>query len=269
MKIKFVRNFKVKKNPLIYFSVISLILFLFSFPGFASTKEDRTGNFNFNETTGLVNIPNARILKYHTAKLYIRLAKLGKYPPDRKDSGNGDAFYASPFDSDFFIWNDGDRGLLISPFKNFELNLMHVHSRKLTPVVAAKILLLKEGKHNPAVAVGVHNIFSRKEDSCYSKEVRDANSEPAPFVVATKSFGKRNELDLTVGYGGGRFRNHFFAGAEYFFDRNRNFSGIFEHDGNIYNYGIKYRAFKKRWEFGFFMQDLQEPGVTFNYTIPW
>ncbi len=258
----------MKRKVFVLFVILAFVI-LSGLYAFASKKPDKTGNFNFNETTGLCNIPTARLQAYKTVKIYIRMAKLGKYPPDRKNGNKGDFTYASPLDSDFYIWNDGDRGARFSPFKRWEFNLMHAHSRKIVPVVAAKYLVFPETKYYPAVAVGAHNIFGYKEDAKYSKEVRDANSKIAPFICATKSFGDNKELEITIGYGGGRFRNHPFGGAELFFDKNHRFSGIFEYDGNIYNYGIKYRMPGGRWDFGFFMQDWQEPGITFNYTIPW
>jgi len=258
----------VKKNAKI-FTLISLILFVFICPAYA--KPDRTGNWNFNETTGLINIPSARIMKHKTAVIYIRMAKLGKRPPlkDKSQSSSPGPSTGKPWDSDWWIDNDGDRGLRISPIKNVELNFMNVHSYQLAPVVAGKVVVLEETKSLPAVTIGVQNVLSAKEDKAHSQEVQDANGKPAPFIAATKSIGSGDGfMDLTVGYGGGRFRNKIFYGGELFLDKKHYFSALGEYDGNVINYGVKYRLPGNRWDFGFFIEDKNQPGFTFSYTIP-
>jgi len=250
------------------FVIISAIFFLSPF--FTYARENRTGNWNFNETTGLINIPTARTIEARTIKFSIRMARMGKNPPLKRRSQSPDpgAFTGTPLDSDWWIDNNGDRTLLISPFKNFELSLMNLHSYTLTPSVGAKLVALNEKRNFPAVAIGAHNITGVKEDdNIKSREVRDANSEIAPFIVASKTFFKDKKLDLSVGFGGGRFRNRVFYGGEFFLDKRKIFSAVGEYDGNITSYGIKIRPYKSRWDFGAFMQDVDSPGVTINYKI--
>lgn len=215
-------------------------------------------------------MPTARTIDLRTIKLYIRMAKLGKNPPLKKksQSEHPGSSTGTPWDSDWWIDNNGDRGLLISPFKNFELGLMNLHSYTLEPTVSAKWVAISESDRFPAIAVGANNLTSVEEDSnVKNKEVRDKNSEVAPFIVASKTFFPGKWLDLSVGFGGGRFRERVFYGGEAFLDKKKIWSAVGEYDGNISSYGIKIRPYKSRWDFGAFMQDVDSPGVTINYTI--
>ncbi|MCD4784212.1 MAG: YjbH domain-containing protein [Candidatus Eremiobacteraeota bacterium] len=253
---------------IIVFLIISAMLILS--PLFAFARENRTGNWNFNETTGLINIPTARTIEARTIKLSIRMARMGKNPPLKKkdQSPNPGSFTGTPLDSDWWIDNNGDRVFLISPFKNFELSLMNMHSYTITPSVGVKWVAINEKKNWPALAIGANNMTGVEEDSnVKSKEVRDANSKVAPFIVASKTFFENKDLDLTVGIGGGRFRKRVFYGGEFFIDKRKIFSAVGEYDGNISSYGIKIRPYKSRWDFGAFMQDVDSPGVTINYKI--
>lgn len=251
---------------------LTFILLISSMPATAKDGEGRTGNWNFNETTGLVNMPTARTIPYRTMQVSIRMAKLGKNPPlkNRDQVKNPGPSTGKFWDSDWWIDNDGDRRLLISPVKNVEINVMNVHSYSIAPILAAKWVAVSETKKFPAIAIGVQNATGYKEDSnVISKEVRDANSKAAPFAVASKSFFENDILDLSVGFGGGRFRNRVFYGGELFLDRKHLFSAVGEYDGNVSAYGLKYRLPKGRWDFSFVIQDRKNPGVTFNYNMPW
>ena len=251
-------------------AALLILLVLQIFPIAAMARENKTGNWNFNETTGLINMPTARTIQARTIKFYIRMAKMGKNAPlkNKNQSTDPGPSTGKPWDSDWWIDNNGDRGLLWSPFKNAEIGLMNIHSYTITPSVSAKWVVLNEKKGMPALAIGAHNINQVEEDSNVdNKEVEKVNGEVAPFVVASKSFFKDKNLDLSVGFGGGRFRNRVFYGGEYFLDKKKVWSALGEFDGNIYSYGIKYRPFKSRWEFGAFMQDVDSPGVSFNYKL--
>lgn len=232
--------------------------------------DTKTGNWNFNETTGLVNMPTARTIEPCTVSLFIRIARLGKDAPLKKKSQTSDPgqHTGTIWDSDWWIDSNGDRGLLASPFKNIEFSLMNIHSYTLTPVVGAKWVFAEETDTMPALAAGAHNITSINENiNVRNKEVRDANSKIAPFIVASKSFFEEDILDLSVGIGAGRFRNRVFYGGELFLDKNKVFSAVGEYDGNISSYGIKFCPYKSRWDFGIFMQDVDNPGFTVNYQI--
>lgn len=248
-----------------------ICIFFISYSSVTFAKEDRTGNFNFSETTGLINMPTARTIKVKTGRIAIRMAKLGKYPPIKHKWQVPDPGPATgtPFDSDWWIWSDGDRQLLLCPFKNIEVSLMNIHSYQISPVISAKWVAFEEKKGFPSLAVGVNNIFKYKEDINYRWEVQNANSKITPFLVASKRLGKDEILDLSVGFGGGKFRNRIFCGGELFFDKKHLLSAVGEYDGNIYSYGLKYRLPGDRWDFSFVIQDKNQPGFTFAYTIPW
>jgi len=255
------------QNIIIFIFIFAVILLSSTI---AAARENRTGNRNFNETTGLINMPTARTIESRTIKLFIRMARMGKNSPLKKksQSSNPGSSTGSPLDSDWWIDNNGDRGLLFSPLKKFEIGLMNLHSYNLTPTVSAKWAPIKETSCFPALAIGIHNINKVEEDSnVKNREVRDANGKVAPFIVASKAFFKDKNLDLSLGYGGGRFRNRIFYGGEVFLDKKRILSAVGEYDGNITSYGIKFRPYKSRWDFGAFMQDVDSPGITINYRI--
>jgi hypothetical protein len=252
-------------------TTITAVLLFFAFVAtIAFAKEDKTGNWNFNETTGLINMPTARTVDYRDIKLSIRLAKMGKKPPlkNRNDTNTPGSSTGSFLDSDWWIDNNGDRALLISPIRNMEFSFMNIHSYTLSPSIGAKWVCVKETDKFPAIAIGVQNATSAKEDSnVKSQEVIDANSKAAPFIVASKSLFEEKWLDLSVGYGDGRFRKRIFYGGEAFLDKRKTLSLVGEYDGNITSYGIKVKPFKSRWDFGAFMQDEDNVGLSINYTI--
>lgn len=243
------------------------IMQVYSLAAFA--RENKTGNWNFNETTGVINIPSARSIQARTIKFYIRMAKMGQKAPLKKGGGeHSGPSTGKPWDSDWWIDNNGDRGLLWAPWENIELGLMNIHSYTLEPSVSAKWVCLKEKKNFPAIAIGVQNATGVKEDTnVKNREVEAANSKAAPFITASKSFFPDENLDLTVGFGGGRFRNRVFYGGELFADKKKIWSLVGEFDGNIYSYGIKIRPYKSRWDFGAFMQDVDSPGININYKL--
>ena len=252
------------------FIIISLALFLLV-PPVAYAEDNRTGNWNFNETTGLINMPTARVQKYRTMKFSIRMAKLGKNPPlkHKHQSADPGPHTGTIWDSDWWIDNDGDRRLLISPVKNVEINIMNVHSYSIAPVVGAKWVAVNETDRFPAIAIGCHNITGYDEDlNVPDPEVRHFNSKAAPFITASKTFFN-DHLDLSVGYGHGRFRKRVFYGGELFLDKNHYLSAVGEFDGNIPAYGLKYRLPGDRWDFSYVIQDSKNHGFTFGYTIPW
>jgi hypothetical protein len=262
---------KYRINVLII--VLTALFCLLSYQAFA---EDKTGNWNFNETTGLVNMPTARTLDYRSVKFSIGMAKLGEHPPlkHRWQAVNPGPFTGTPLDSDWWIDSDSDRRLLISPIRNVELGFMNYHSQELTPTCSAKWVAIPEKKNFPAIAIGIQNAFASKEDDGssvydpYPPDIQKYNSMRAPFIVASKYFGKNDMLDLTIGYGGGRFRNHVIYGGELFMDKKHLFSAVGEYNGNTYCYGLKYRFPKGRWNLGLVMQNTQ-PGFEFGYTMPW
>jgi hypothetical protein len=252
-----------------FLALIAILLFLSTGISIAGA-DGKTGGFNYSETSGIINVPNARTIDFRTAVLSLRLSSVGRHRPIKHkwQDPSGGIFTGTPFDSDWWIYCDGDRRALISPIRNLEVNLMHIRSQQVLPVVGIKYAAIQETERYPAVAVGIHNIFGM-EDNLARGKIYDINKKPTPFVTASKRFGENDNFDLTVGYGGGRFRNRFFYGGELSLDRNHWLRAVGEYDGNIVSYGLKYRLPRTRWEFGAFLKDRDDLGITFNYTMPW
>jgi hypothetical protein len=256
--------------PALFVLSLILALLLLSAKISPAGEVDKTGGFNYSETSGIINVPNARTIDYRTAVLSLRLTKMGKYPPIKHkwQDPKGGVLTGTPLDSDWWIYCDGDRRALISPFRNTEINLMHIRSQQVMPIIGVKYVPVQETDKFPAIAVGVHNIFGMK-DNLARGGIKEINKKPSPFISASKTFGSNDNLDLTVGYGGGRFRNRVFYGGELSLDKNHWLRAAGEYDGNVVSYGLKYRLPRTRWEFGAFLQDRDNLGVTFNYTMPW
>ncbi len=94
--------------------------------------------------------------------------------------------------------------------------------------VNAQVLVLPEKGKMPAFAIGMQDI----------REKEDGNR--SLYGVATKAFPtKIGTVFATLGFGGGRFKEHFFAGASLCF--NDQFSFITEWDGYQWNNGVTWR----------------------------
>ncbi len=94
--------------------------------------------------------------------------------------------------------------------------------------------IMPEGRKQPAVAVGIQDIFKNRDG--FDREPHEARS---PYVVATKQFsGDTEPIFLTLGYGEGRYRNNFFGGASWRASRKLTVMGEF--DGWVPNVSVAY-----------------------------
>jgi hypothetical protein len=93
------------------------------------------------------------------------------------------------------------------------------------PIQSIQQQVMPEGRTQPAVAVGLQDIFGNR-DSVRGKP----HTSESPYVVATKQVGDdERPIFLTLGYGEGRFDNSFFGGVSW---RAHDYLTIMaEHDG--------------------------------------
>lgn len=221
-------------------------------PSFAQPLDPNAASqFNWNQTTGLVNIPIARSLP--------RGAFYGAF--DFKAKHFQDLFGSE------FLAGGGDKGngsfhLMFSPIKNVEIGIMGLHdvnrdgnvntlSRflRVPPAqsfsTAIKWVVAEETQDMPSIAVGVENLTypypksNGRDEAIPYKGIR----EKGFYAVASKSFPVGDQLlSLHLGAGAGRFNNRPFGGLEYTFDNGFAFLG--EYDGNQATYGMRYTGLR-------------------------
>lgn len=183
------------------------------------------GNFNFNETTGLINIPIARVAKAGTFKFMVQPTAINRV-----------GVFGGVDDSAFA--NDGTQKTIIGLGKGMELSLsMLTGVQKLDSfVLGFKWNAIEATEDTPGFSVGIQSIGAG---------VRPFNPHPphfngaSVFGVASHSFKLNDDdmaIDLHAGIGTNRLRNGF-AGMEFHF--NDTWSLIAEHDGTIQSAGIR------------------------------
>ena len=213
-----------------------------------NVNPDAPNQFNWNQTTGLVNIPIARALR--------RGAMYGAF--DFK-SRNFKTLFGSEFLADPDDKGNGSFHFLFSPIKNVELAVMALHdanrggnvntlNRLLTfPPgrdfsTALKWVVNEESANFPAIAVGVENLTYPRPGASLGKEddVPDARVKQRGFyAVASKAFELGEQmLNVNLGVGTGRFRNRPFGGIEYGFQNG--LALLAEYDGFQGTYGVRY-----------------------------
>jgi hypothetical protein len=189
------------------------------------------GNFNFNETTGLINIPIARVAKAGTFKFFVQptaINRVGVF------GGADDSLFA----------NDGTQKTIIGLGKGMELSLaMFTGVQKLDSfVLGFKWNAIEATEDTPGFSVGVQSIGAG---------VRPFNPHPphfngaSVFGVASHSFKLNDDdmaIDLHAGIGTNRLRNGF-GGIEFHF--NDTWSLIGEHDGTIQSAGIRFKPHER------------------------
>lgn len=217
------------------------------------------GDYNWNETTGLVNIPVARTVPAGSAFLSLGLADIGRYPASGTRVGT---FGGTLLDSDSFFSSDGSLHAVGSPLPGWELSVMTLHAGNVKPVFGTKVLLNREGDW-PAFAIGAHNLFSYDDNpSNPSNPEPDSFRRISPFVVASKQVGLGSPvMDLHAGIGSGRFQGRVFYGGELRFDNGLGLLGEF--DGTVTSYGVRYTGLDD-WRFTAAIQD-GWPAVQIGY----
>jgi hypothetical protein len=197
-----------------------------SAPAFAGGE---TGDFDFNETTGLINIPVARVAPAGSVQLSIGAQNIG---------GTG-----SPFGIDIddkFVDTDGTVRAIGGLPGRVEVSVMGLHGGILTNntfLLGAKWLAVPDAPDHPAFDVGIQSIGVGPDANNPHPTSFDT---PSAFGVVSHSFPLNDEgmaLDLHGGIGTGRLRDGF-AGAEFHF--NPVVSAIGEYDGTLGNFGLRF-----------------------------
>ena len=208
--------------------------------------------FNWNQTTGLINIPIARSLPRGTF--------FGAF--DFKSQAFKDLF------SSEFLASPGDHGngsfhLMFSPIKNVEIAVMGLHDvnrggnvntlgrlLRIPPAqdfsTAIKWVVAEETQDMPSIAVGVENLTYPYPVSADGKQEAITNihfREKGFYAVGSKSFPVGDQLlSVHLGVGTGRFQNHPFGGLEYTFENGLALIG--EYDGWQGSYGLRYTGLR-------------------------
>ena len=236
-------------KPRLFVLVLSLMLVIA--PAFGQKPVSRganpNGDYNFNETTGLINIPTARVLPAGGIFLGFSAADMGRLPKNNTDQ----------LDEDAFIYSDDSLHLRGSFLPGWELSAMTLHHGfdRRNIVFGTKIVLARESRDWPALAVGVQNALGHDDNRTDQFNPEPSQfGRPAYFAVATKNlpWGRWGGLDLHLGWGTGRFEKRVFYGAEY--GLARNFSVAGEFDGVLPSFGIRFRP-SSRLRFTLMVQD--------------
>ncbi|MEW6277009.1 MAG: hypothetical protein AB1758_00200 [Candidatus Eremiobacterota bacterium] len=222
------------------------------------------GDFNFNETTGLINIPVARVAPAGSVQLAIGI----------HDIGNGNA--ASSLDIDEFgVGTDGNGRIIAGLPGRVEVSIMPLHGgyfRNNHYVFGVKWLAVPDAPDHPAFAVGVQSLNSDAPESP-AVPARKQNDPahfdvPSFFGVVSHSLPLNDSgmaLDLHAGLGTGRLRNGF-AGGE--FHLNPVVSVLGETDGTVQSAGLRFQP-SRRFEIMTVAQfghpDYTRYGVQFAY----
>ncbi len=98
-------------------------------------------------------------------------------------------------------------------------------SNRWEPAQNAQQQVMPQGANQPAVAVGLQDIFGNRDETR-----GQPHKSESPYVVATQRVGcEEHPVFLTLGYGGGRFNDSFFGGVSWrALDR---LTVMAEHDG--------------------------------------
>ncbi len=194
----------------------------------AACADGAVGDFNFNETTGLINIPVARVVPAGGVQLSVNSMILPGAPTP----------VGIDFDEPFN--NDGSIKVVGGLPGRVEISAMALHGgffRNNRHVFGVKWLAVEDAPNHPGFAVGVQSLNSAPQDSNPHPARFD---DPSFFGVVSHSFPINESgmaLDLHAGMGTGRL-NRGFAGGEFHFTPN--FSIMGETDGTIESAGFRF-----------------------------
>lgn len=107
-------------------------------------------------------------------------------------------------------------------------------SKEWEPAQNAQQQIMPEMRSQPAVAVGMQDIFENRDSRIGSPHNADS-----AYIVATRQFGDEvRPIFLTLGYGNGRFNDSFFGGVSW--RAAKKLTAIAEHDGFNANVAVSY-----------------------------
>lgn len=187
------------------------------------------GDFNFNETTGLINIPVARVAPAGSVQLSLGAHAIG---------GKGSPFGIDVDDK--FFDNDGTVRLIAGLPGRVEVSIMGLHGgifKNNQYVFGAKWLAVPDAPDHPAFAVGIQSINNSPQPNNPHPASFDT---PSAFGVVSHSIPLNDSgmaLDLHAGLGTGRLRNGFAGGELHFTPQ---FSMVGEYDGTVESAGFRF-----------------------------
>ena len=201
--------------------------------GSVSAKGE-VGDFNYNETTGIINIPAARVAPAGSFQWTEQIQALMRGQRD---------FSYNPSDYDDFLYNDGDTKFLWGAGGGLEFSLMLLHAGTQAPVFGVKWEAVADAEDHPAFAIGAQSL-----------DVRPQPVNPHPpqwdhgtfFGVLGHWFPLNEDgmgFELQAGIGTGRLAHGFFGGQFHF---SRELALAAEYDGTIKSAAIKWYP-NDRW----------------------
>jgi hypothetical protein len=235
----------------------------------APVLPSRVGDLSYNETTGIINTPAAKVMPAGGIQLGVEWQDMA-FP--------GTGFYTShatgpePLDGGNALFdNAGDTHGIWGIGHNIELSVENLHAGINSPIFGGKWLAVDDDADHPAFAIGVQSIDLKAQNgitSQYSYSHPAFFDHPSVFGVVGHTF-VLNDNDMTLeldgGIGTGRLRNGF-AGAELHF--NKWLALATDNDGNIESTALKFYP-SDRFEIWLDMQS-QVPyryGASIRYTL--
>jgi hypothetical protein len=224
------------------FILFFVISFVFTAPVYAGGK---VGDFNFNETTGLINIPVARVQPTGSIQASVQAQDIGRGKPE---SLAGTSLQNVNLD-DAFVRNDGSFRVIWGAAKNIEVSGMLLHGGLHRSIYGFKWLAVPGGDRKIAFAVGAQSIGMKNENNLSTGGAREPLNFTKPGVFGVASYttplnDTGMSLDLHAGIGTQRLKNPF-GGVEFHFSPQ--ISVIGEHDGTINSVGMRLTP-DRRWD---------------------
>ena len=197
------------------------------------------GDLSYNETTGIINIPAAKVAPPGSIMLAIEwqdttFPGVGLYTS--RETG------PRPFDLGNGLFQDaGDYRILAGIGNNIELSYMNLHFGINDPIFGVKWLPIQDDSDHPAFGIGVQSIGLKAQnaETSYAYPHPAYFDHPSLFGVVGHTFSLNDDgmtLELEGGWGTGRLKNGFIGGEFHF---NKVIGLAAEYDGTIESYALK------------------------------
>ena len=214
--------------------------------GPAAYAEGDVGDFNFNETTGLINIPSARVAPTGSFQISPQMASIKRVSNGTKN--NGFQGWDHAIDDDSLFGSDSSFRGICGVARNLEISAMALQGNIRNIVYGAKWLAVEDAVDHPAFAIGVQSIGAFSRGNYPGPNTHPPNFDQACFFGVLGHYWSLGDDGLGVefhgGWGTGRL-NKGFVGSEFHF--NNQVSLIAEYDGTIESVGLRVTP-HPRWE---------------------
>jgi hypothetical protein len=227
--------------------------------GYRQIPLSAVGDLDYNETSGIINTPAAKVLPAGSVMLGVEwqdttFPGLGLYTsgatgPNPLDFGNA------------LFQNAGNTHAIWGLGHNIELSVEALHAGINSPIFGGKWLAVEDDEDHPAFAIGVQSIGAKASNgmtSQYDYPHPSFFDHPSVFGVLGHTFALDDEgasLELDGGIGTGRLRNGFVGGELHF---NKWIGLAADYDGTIESYALK-----------FFPSDRFEVWLDAESQVPW